>query len=32
MMKFMGFDGKGAIKHEIILDYHIDEMDFRSGL
>jgi hypothetical protein len=31
MMKFVGFDGKGAIWHEITLDYHIDEMGFRSG-
>jgi hypothetical protein len=30
-MKFVGFYGKGAIRHEVILDYHIDEMGFRLG-
>ena len=30
MMKFVGFDGEGAIQHEVVLDYHIDEMGFRS--
>jgi hypothetical protein len=31
VMKFTGFDGKGAIRHEVILNYHIDEMGFRLG-
>jgi hypothetical protein len=26
MMKFVGFDVDGEIWHEVILDYHIDEM------
>jgi hypothetical protein len=31
-MKFVGFDGKGAIWHEVVLNYHIDEMGFCSGM
>jgi hypothetical protein len=31
-MKFAGFDVKGEIWHEVILDYHIDEMGFRLGM
>jgi hypothetical protein len=30
-MKFMGFDGEGALRHEVVLNYHIDEMGFRLG-
>ncbi len=29
MMKFVGFDVKGEIWHEVVLDYHIDEMGLR---
>jgi hypothetical protein len=31
-MKFVGFDGEGSIWHEVILDYYIDEVGFRSGM
>jgi hypothetical protein len=31
-MKFVGFDGKGAIWHEVILNYHINEMRFCSSV
>jgi hypothetical protein len=31
-MKFVGFDGEGAIRHEIISNYHIDEMGFHLSM
>jgi hypothetical protein len=31
-MKFVGFDGKGAIWHEVVLNHHIDEMGFRLSM
>ncbi len=31
-MKFMGFDDKGEIWNEVILDYHIDEMGFHLSV
>jgi hypothetical protein len=30
-MMFVGFDVKGEIRHQVILNYHIDEMGFHSG-
>jgi hypothetical protein len=30
-MKFVGFDGKGEIWHEVVLDYHIGEEGFCLG-
>jgi hypothetical protein len=31
-MKFVGFDVEGEIWHEVILDYHTDEMGFCLGM